>query len=280
MLSSTLAIGRSARQAWRGSAIARAQAQRWVHEMPRLKNEDAFEKTGVAGLYSADGFKTAWTEYQHRLVEEVSMRTQGTDHETKSMFNLMLSTARQHSEAALFNHASAAHNNHFFFSSLVTDGKPTEPSERLLGRIRASFNSFEEFKFHFLTTAESTFGNGYTWLIEAPNKSLLIANTYNAGTPYDYARNQQVDLNGPISPESVERVMEAKRKIEESPKFGLQWPLPLLAVNTWQHAYLPDYGVNGKRAFLDQWFECIDWAVVEERLFVPSQDIPRFQFTK
>ena len=40
----------------------------------------------------------------------------------------------------------------------------------------------------------------------------------------------------------------------------------LMGVNTWEHVWLRDYGVGGKRQFLEQWWERIDWGVVEANM--------------
>lgn len=37
----------------------------------------------------------------------------------------------------------------------------------------------------------------------------------------------------------------------------------LMCVSTWEHTWLRDWGVAGKREFLEAWWECIDWGVVE-----------------
>lgn len=37
----------------------------------------------------------------------------------------------------------------------------------------------------------------------------------------------------------------------------------LLGVNTWQHVWLMDHGVGGKKSFLEGWWKAIDWDVVE-----------------
>lgn len=56
---------------------------------------------------------------------------------------------------------------------------------------------------------------------------------------------------------------------------------PILCVNTWEHAYLRDYGVGGKRAYLERWWDRIDWEVVERsaRMYGPesSRRLPRSQ---
>ena len=45
---------------------------------------------------------------------------------------------------------------------------------------------------------------------------------------------------------------------------------PVLCLNMWEHAYLPDYGVGafgvgGKKAYAESWWHVIDWQVVAER---------------
>lgn len=45
----------------------------------------------------------------------------------------------------------------------------------------------------------------------------------------------------------------------------------LLGVNTWQHVYLTDYGVGGKREYLEAWWESIDWEVVRNRAGAESK---------
>ena len=37
----------------------------------------------------------------------------------------------------------------------------------------------------------------------------------------------------------------------------------LLGVNTWQHVWLMDWGVGGKKEFLEGWWNAVDWDVVE-----------------
>ena len=40
----------------------------------------------------------------------------------------------------------------------------------------------------------------------------------------------------------------------------------LLTVNTWEHVWLRDWGIGGKKAFLEEWWQAIDWDVVEANL--------------
>lgn len=45
---------------------------------------------------------------------------------------------------------------------------------------------------------------------------------------------------------------------------------PVLCINTWEHVYLPDYGVGsagtgGKRGFAESWWYAVDWNVVADK---------------
>lgn len=38
--------------------------------------------------------------------------------------------------------------------------------------------------------------------------------------------------------------------------------VPILCVSTWEHVWLPDWGVGGKGNFLEAWWNRINWNVV------------------
>ncbi|KAL9037417.1 MAG: hypothetical protein Q9180_003727, partial [Flavoplaca navasiana] len=123
-----------------------------------------------------------------------------TDENTKAK-DLLIKYARDPNHAALFNYASAAHNNHFFFETLTPD--PTPIPNPLLSPIDSSFSSLASLRSHFIATADSMFGPGYVWLVKRTqvtmneNMKLAILATYNAGSPYPGAhfRQQPVDMN-------------------------------------------------------------------------------------
>jgi len=37
---------------------------------------------------------------------------------------------------------------------------------------------------------------------------------------------------------------------------------PVLCINTWDHVYLPDYGIGAKKQYAERWWERINWNVV------------------
>ncbi|KAI1112480.1 Manganese/iron superoxide dismutase [Nemania sp. NC0429] len=90
---------------------------RSVHSVPIL---DHFRHAqGVPGLLSPDGFSIAWTKYMEHIVDRLNILTAGTDYESQTPLTILKSAARDPAQAAVFNYASMAHNNHLFFSQLV-----------------------------------------------------------------------------------------------------------------------------------------------------------------
>lgn len=122
------------------------------------------------------------------------------------------------------------------------------------------------------------------WLVQTNDSyaSLRILTTYLSGSPLSGAhyRRQATDLSthnpdsyqsevalnnvGAFGPHSA----DAKRKAPKKPLGGIDI-VPLLCVNTWEHVWLRDYGVKGKREYLDKWWAKIDWSVVQAAAKLP-----------
>lgn len=51
---------------------------------------------------------------------------------------------------------------------------------------------------------------------------------------------------------------------------------PILCANVWQHQYIPDWGLFGKRAYLTAWWDRIDWQMVERRHSMYETEGDRF----
>jgi superoxide dismutase, Fe-Mn family len=119
---------------------------------------------------------------------------------------------------------------------------------------------------------------------------LAIVNTYLAGSPYAKAhwRKQSVDMNttdhGIIPGENPAMLasrggagsygLTSSRTPQSTPGFfknsatelhpGAADVEPLLCVNTWQHVWVPEYGIGGKRKYLENWWNAINWNTVAE----------------
>ncbi|CAD6565217.1 MAG: hypothetical protein ASARMPREDX12_005743 [Alectoria sarmentosa] len=243
--------------------------RRRTHHMPQLNHVGVFQKDGVPGMLSNDGFDLAWLQYQGHLVDRLNQLTAGSPYFYSSTKDLVLAHARQPHAASLFNHASMAWANHQFFSTLSPN--PPKMSPTLIAKINDSFSSPESLKDTFIATANAMFGPGFVWLVRHKNRNAYlkenefsILTTYLAGSPLPGAhyRKQEQDHNTMMAAGSFGSASLFPGKESKLAYGGADIDV-LLGVNTWQHVWLMDWGVGGKKAFLEGWWKAIDWDVVE-----------------
>jgi Fe-Mn family superoxide dismutase len=209
-----------------------------------------------------------------KTIPEADVALAGTPFENQEAKALVVDFARDPMKAYAFNIASMAFNNHFFFRGINTNPDvQSRPSTDLQKQINRDFSSMETLRDTFLATAESMFGPGFVWLVQTNDTSfgsLRILPTYLAGSPLSGAhyRRQSHDLNthNVDSYQAVNKVgsfgAAAQQDQRAKKPLGGIDVVPLLCVNTWEHVWLQDYGVRGKRAFLDKWWNKIDWDFV------------------
>ncbi|KNG49174.1 fe superoxide dismutase [Stemphylium lycopersici] len=207
----------------------------------------------------------------YKAPSETDSATPGQAFENQEPKSLVINFARDPTMAYAFNVASMAFNNHFFFRGLNTNADvESRPSSDLQLQISRDFSSMDTLRETFLATAESMFGPGFVWLVQTDNTingSLRILPTYLAGSPLSGAhwRRQSHDLNthNADSYQGLNKVgafgAAAQQAQEPKKPLGGVDVVPLLCVNTWEHVWLQDYGVRGKRQFLDAWWDRINW---------------------
>jgi Fe-Mn family superoxide dismutase len=251
--------------------------------VPSLDRHDQLVANGVPGLFSPEGFNTAFSGYQQHLVDNLNDSTQGSKYDNMDVKSLAIETARDPTQAYLFNLASMAFNNHFFFRGINTNPDVvSQPPSDLAIQIKRDFGSMDTLRATFLATAEAQFGPGFVWLVQlnenAAQNPLRILPTYIAGSPLSGAhyRRQSHDLNthNADSHEQLKQVgsFGNHKGAANRPKkpLGGTDVVPLLCVSTWEHAWLPDYGVNGKRDYLEAWWKKIDWDTVRQNASISS----------
>lgn len=158
----------------------------------------------------------------------------------------------------------------------------------LVAKIDQSFGSVDTLRGAMIANANAMFGPGFVWLVtDTTDQRLYLLNTYHAGTPYSRlsGRQQGHDMSAYSgTSEEYRRALNSKEHIEHtvlsSDKPGRigggggeagtgKMPvvtLPLLCVNTWEHVWLTDYGVAGKRKYLQNWWSRINWPYVLDNL--------------
>lgn len=102
------------------------------------------------------------------------------------------------------------------------------------------------------------------------SSQLRLLSTYNAGTPFDFARLQNADPNTGLMPTNAAGE-ENKYALYQSLKRTYSLT-PIVCLSLWQHSYLTDYGVAGKETYVQKWFDAVDWQKVQLRLDEAKQD--------
>lgn len=252
---------------------------RSLYTVPSLDRHDQLVANGVPGLFSQQGFKTAFSDNQAHIIDELNAMITGGPFEGQDIKSLVISLARDPTKAYAFNLASMAFNNHFFFRGLNTNPDiDSKPTSEVLSQIGTDFSSESTLKETFIATANAMFGPGFVWLVQlnaGTGTTLRILPTYIAGSPLSGAhyRRQSHDLNthnaeshtqlnsvGSFGASAQKGGVQAQPK---KPLGGID-VVPLLCVNTWEHAWLHDYGVGGKEAYLRAWWKKIDWSQVAQ----------------
>ncbi|KAI0195939.1 Manganese/iron superoxide dismutase [Astrocystis sublimbata] len=298
MLRPRLRIPQAASALLRRSALG----NRSMHSVPVL---DQFSQSNdVPGLLSPLGYSTAWTTYMDHMVKRLNIMTAGTEYENQKPLHILKAAARDPADAATFNYASMVHNNHFFFTQLANlqteheqradalgtpeAGAQMSPDERIPQRLvrvfETHFSSVETLRREFLATALGMFGPGFVWLVKNANSTEhRILATYLAGTPYTAAhwRAQGVDFNTATNDLGTVGAFMDRTQAgagNGGGRFRAQAPggtdvVPLLCLNTWEHVWLTDYGVAGKGAYVQNWWDTIDWAKVDNLAHPAKQDV-------
>ena len=90
------------------------------YRSPTLPRAGDVAAHGIPGLLKPAHFGTAWTDYHQLLMDSLNADTADAPYlQGMKLDSLIAATARQPDKAHIFNAASMAYNNHFFFRNLV-----------------------------------------------------------------------------------------------------------------------------------------------------------------
>ncbi|KIV77611.1 hypothetical protein PV11_09399 [Exophiala sideris] len=254
------------------------------------QRQERFTQRGVPGFLSAKTYQETYAKYTKHLCDKLNEYTQGTADESHSAHDLHAICSHKPERAALYNHAAMAIHTHFFWEAL-TDSE--DPHDRKAGNytarsIEMDFESLDHLRTEFLEVADAMFGNGFVWLMKPKTPGgLKILATYNAGSPYSVAapRRDDRDMATFNGRQVGTDLLSAGMNVDSLGPGGGRYAgsfgnfssaranlfvgaldaEPILCVNVWQHQWLPDYGMFGKREYLTAWWDSIDWKMVESR---------------
>jgi len=186
-------------------------------ELPRLPYaQDALEPH-----ISAETLSYHHGKHHRAYVDNLNSLVEGTVQEEASLETLVRTAS-----GGLFNNAAQAWNHAFYWQCLSPEGGGM-PQGAIADAIVATFGSFEEFRKQFTTTAMTTFGSGWAWLVRTPGGTLALRSTSNAGNPLT------------------------------------DGDTPLLTCDVWEHAYYVDYR-NGRANYLEAFWQLVNWDFVTE----------------
>jgi Fe-Mn family superoxide dismutase len=128
------------------------------------------------------------------------------------------------------------------------------------------------------------FAPGFVWLVtddskasrysgETQQRRLHIYSTYGAGSPLSGAHfRKQLDKRTGISFDDQGKAKVTAQRIAETATLDVT---PILCVSTWQHSYIHDHGVGGKEAFLEKWWNQINWTRAASRVEINNPNKSR-----
>jgi Fe-Mn family superoxide dismutase len=161
-------------------------------------------------------------KHHQAYVTNLNKLIAGTDLEHKELETIIKTAHENPRLAGVFNNGAQVWNHTFFWHSMAPQGG-SEPPQKLLTLLEASFSSLDTFKEKFKEAAMGQFGSGWAWLVKAGDH-LKIIKTGNAETPL-------TDLT----------------------------LTPLLTCDVWEHAYYLDYQ-NRRADYVDTFLDhLVNW---------------------
>lgn len=164
----------------------------------------------------------------HRAYVETVNKLVGGSLAELPLEQIVLATADDPEQTALFNAAAQAWNHAFYWHSMRPGGGG-EPTGALMQRIETDFGGWQAFHGRLIQAAMGQFGSGWAWLVLTPAGTLDIVGTANADTPMVH---------------------------------GL---VPLITIDVWEHAYYLDYQ-NRRADYVKGWIENLaNWDFAAEQ---------------
>jgi Fe-Mn family superoxide dismutase len=186
-------------------------------ELPALP----YEMDALAPHISKETLEYHYGKHHQAYVNNLNKLVPGTEYEGKSLEEIIKSA-----DGGIFNNAAQVWNHTFYWNCLSPNGGG-EPADELAAAMDSAFDSFDAFQEKFTTTAMTTFGSGWAWLVKDKHGKLDIVSTSNAGNPLTDGHT------------------------------------PLMTCDVWEHAYYIDTR-NDRGAYLKNFWELVNWDHIME----------------
>ncbi|MCU1498198.1 MAG: Superoxide dismutase [Acidimicrobiales bacterium] len=191
-------------------------------ELPPLPfAPDALASKGL----SEETIQYHYGKHHQTYVNVLNGLIEGTDLADKPLEDIILAAEPG---KPLFNNSGQVWNHNFYWNCLSPTGGGA-PSGELGDAINSAFGSYDAFAEQFTEAAKTTFGSGWTWLVEGDG-GLEIQKTSNADLPL---------------------------------KHGVK---ALLTIDVWEHAYYIDYR-NARPDYIANFLgNLVNWDFVGQNL--------------
>ncbi|PHQ80829.1 MAG: superoxide dismutase [Fe] [Coxiella sp. (in: Bacteria)] len=184
-------------------------------ELPALP----YAMDALAPHISKETLEYHYGKHHQAYVNNLNKMVPGTAYEGKSLEEII-----KNADGGIFDNAAQVWNHTFYWNSLSPQGGG-EPCDELAAAIDEAFGSFDAFVEKFTTTAMTTFGSGWAWLVKDKHGKLDVVSTSNAGNPMCDGHT------------------------------------PLFTCDVWEHAYYIDTR-NDRGAYLKHFWELANWDFV------------------
>jgi Fe-Mn family superoxide dismutase len=162
-----------------------------------------FAENALEPVISAKTIGFHYGKHHQAYVTNTNKLIEGTKFATLDLAHIIMESAKDSAQAAIFNNAAQVWN-HTFYWQCIAPGGSGKATGKLAKKIDEDFGSYESFVEALKTAAIGQFGSGWAWLV-LDHDHLKILKTANADTPMIYGHK------------------------------------PLLTIDVWEHAYYLDY---------------------------------------
>lgn len=214
-----------------GAALIAAPWVRIGHAAPFTVPELPYPENALEPVISSRTLSFHYGEHHVGYVNKLNQLVQGTDFADAPLEQIIIATANQPDQSAIFNNAAQVWNHTFYWASLKANGGG-KPTGELKTKVEESFGDYDAMKAEFIDKALAQFGTGWVWLVEEEGKLKFI------------------------------NMPDAENPVGKGPK-------PLLTVDVWEHAYYLDYQ-NRRKDYVDAVIEkLLNWDFAAENLAKP-----------
>ncbi|NJM53935.1 MAG: superoxide dismutase [Blastocatellia bacterium] len=169
-------------------------------ELPPLPYAD----NALTPVISSNTIGFHYGKHHKGYVDTLNRIAKGTKYENMSLEQVVLSSAKNKKDTAIFNNAAQIWNHNFYWNCLKPNGGG-KPTGVMAQKIDEAFGNYDNFKKQFAEVTISQFGTGWGWLAADKKGKLSIVKTEDADLPLT---------------------------------MGMK---PLLTIDVWEHAYYLDY---------------------------------------